>query len=412
MRILYINHYAGSPRHGMEFRPYYLSRELVRQGHSVMIAAGSFSHIRSRQPQLISDTLEEVVDGIRYRWFQTPKYVGNGIKRVLSMFSFTWKLWTTSNKLVEDFEPDVVIASSTYPMDIWPAHRIAKLSGAQLIFEVHDLWPLSPMELGSMSKWHPFILLVQSAEDYAYRHADRVISMLPKTLEYMKSRGMAESKFAYVPNGIDPEEWAHPEALPVDVDHLISLVRAKGRPVVGYAGTFGLANALDDLLDAAKQLLNSIQFVLIGTGPEFTHLLDRVNREQISNVTILPSIPKRAVPSFLRLMDIAYIGWHPNPLYRFGISPNKLMDYMMAGCPVVHSVSAGNDPVSEAGCGLTVAPNDPKAVAEALLKLAGMSTDDLRKMGCAGRAFVEENHTYPVLARKFSQCLMHSAGSA
>ena len=91
-------------------------------------------------------------------------------------------------------------------MDIWPAHRIAKLAKAKLVFEVHDLWPLSPMELGRISKWHPFIILTQAAEDYAYRHVDVVVSMLPKVREYMESRGMAASKLHIVPNGIDPAD--------------------------------------------------------------------------------------------------------------------------------------------------------------------------------------------------------------
>lgn len=190
MRILYINHYAGSPRHGMEYRPYYLAREWVRLGHVVQIVGSSQSHIRSRQPQLAGHhRLDETIDGIQYTWFETPQYVGNGIGRVRNMSSFVSRLYFESKRLAAEFRPDVVIASSTYPMDIWPAHRIAKLANAKLVFEIHDLWPLTPMELGGMSKWHPFIMLLQAAEDYAYRHADAVVSMLPKVRQYVESRG-------------------------------------------------------------------------------------------------------------------------------------------------------------------------------------------------------------------------------
>lgn len=407
MNILLINHYAGSPRHGMEFRPYYLAHEWVRMGHRVQIVAGAYSHIRARQPEPPqgASSWDETLDNIAYRWYATPSYRGNGVGRVRSMLSFLWHLWRDGKALARGFKPDVVIASSTYPMDVWPARRIAEAAGARLVYEVHDLWPLSPMELGGMSRWHPFILWVQMAEDYAYRHADTVVSMLPKTLPYMQSRGMAAGKFAYVPNGVDEEEWRNPQPLPAEAAQRLQAIRQSGLPIVGYAGTHGLANALDDLLDVAQRLQGQAEVVLVGTGPERERLLARVAQEDLDNVHMLPAVPKQAVPSLLECFDIAYIGWHPNPLYRFGISPNKLMDYMMAGKPVVHVVSAGNDPVAEADCGITVPSGDAVAIAEAIRKLAALTAEERATMGQAGRAFILRHQTYWQLARKFLQAV-------
>jgi len=401
MNILLINHYAGSTRHGMEFRPFYLAREWVRAGHRVQIVAASFSHIRARQPEFDGAALDEQIEGIDYRWLRTPAYTGNGAGRVKNMLAFMAALWRDGPRLAREFRPDVVIASSTYPMDIWPARRIAKLSQARLVYEVHDLWPLSPMELGGLSRWHPFIVWVQLAEDYAYRHADKVVSMLPKAMQYMCSRGMAAQKFSYVPNGVDTEEWAQPGDLPPSLKETLAALRAKGLPLVGYAGTHGLSNALDVLLDAAAHLQGRAEIVMVGTGPDRDALLARAAAEGLTNVTMLPAISKHAVPRFLDEVDIAYIGWHPNPLYRFGISPNKLMDYMMAGKPVVHAVSAGNDPVAEAGCGLTVPPGDAAAVADAILTLAALPAAQRQQLGSAGKAFILKNQTYPFLAARF-----------
>lgn len=401
MNILLINHYAGSTRHGMEFRPFYLAREWVRAGHCVQIVAASFSHIRAIQPELNDFVLDEQIEGIDYRWYATPSYQGNGAGRVKNMLAFMRALWRDGPRLARVFKPDVVIASSTYPMDIWPARRIAKLANAKLVYEVHDLWPLSPMELGRMSKWHPFIMWVQMAEDYAYRHADKVVSILPKAKEYMCSRGMAPQKFVYVPNGVDEEEWAQSADLPQEVKESLDALRAKGLPLVGYAGTHGLSNALDVLLDAASRLKGKAEVVMVGTGPDREALLARVASEGLTNVTMLPAISKQSIPRFLDDVDIAYIGWHPNPLYRFGISPNKLMDYMMAGKPVVHSVSAGNDPVTEAGCGITVPPGDVVAVVDAVLELAAMSQSARNCMGQAGKTAILQNQTYKVLAKRF-----------
>jgi glycosyltransferase involved in cell wall biosynthesis len=403
LNILYLNHYSGGPAFGMEYRPYYLSREWVRAGHRVRIAAASFSHVRSRQPEAVTAPRVDLIDGIEHHWFPTPAYQGNGIGRVMNIWAYCRGVWAASREIAREFKPDLVIASSTYPMDIWVAKRFKRLCGAPVVFEVHDLWPLSPIELNGMSPRHPFIRLVQWAEDTAYRDADVVVSMLPKVEAYMTSRGLDAAKLAIVPNGISPEDWAAPPApLREDIAAVIAQARAAGRTVVGYAGSMGLPNALDHLLDAAKRLHAApIQLVLIGDGHERARLVQRVQAEGIANVAMLPPVPKAMIPSFLHAIDIAYIGWQRTPIYRFGIAPNKLMDYMMGGCAVLHSVEAGNDPVAEAGCGLTVAPESPAAIAAGLQALAARPPEERRAMGQRGRAFVLEHHTYPVLARRF-----------
>lgn len=401
MNILLVNHYAGSPYHGMEFRPFYLAREWIKAGHKVLIVASSYSHIRYNQPSSHGLVVDENISGVQYRWYPTPAYLGNGMGRVKNIFAFLLALRRDSRRLASVFRPDVVIASSTYPMDIWPAQFIAKLSSARLVYEVHDLWPLSPIELGGMSRWHPFILLVQWAEDYAYKSADLVVSMLPKTLDYMVSRGLRPSKWRYVPNGVDVQEWSSSSVLPDFAHTVLQAVKSRGFPVLGYAGTHGVANALDVLLDAAHLLKGRIEVVLVGTGPKRDHLIRRVALEGLSNVTMLPSVPKMAMPKLLEAFDLAFIGWHANPLYRFGISPNKLMDYMMAGKPIVHSVAAGNDPVKEVGCGITVPPNNPEAITAAVLALCSMTPGQRLEMGLKGKTFVLSERTYGVLAREF-----------
>ena len=404
MRILYINHYAGSPCYGMEYRPYYLAREWVRAGHLVQIIGSSQSHIRSKQPQLESrGRLEEMIDGIFYTWLETPPYIGNGIGRVRNMGSFVSRLLLDSRRISASFRPDVVIASSTYPMDIWPAHRIAKLTGAKLVFEIHDLWPLTPMELGGKSRWHPFIMLMQAAEDYAYRHADAVVSMLPKVREYVESRGMAPNKLHIVPNGIDPSEWfGGSPALQGATAAALDELRDRGHPVIGYAGTHGISNSLETFLSAAKLMRDEkVAFVLVGDGPEKARLQRWVAEEQLANICFFDPIPKEQIPALLKHFDLAGISWRRHSLYRFGIAPNKLMDYMMAARPVLHAVDAGNDPVSEAGCGLTIAPQDPSAMANGIRALLSMKKEEREAMGERGKEFVLNHLTYPILAQRF-----------
>jgi glycosyltransferase involved in cell wall biosynthesis len=399
MKLLLINHYAGSPKHGMEYRPFYLAREWVKAGHQVLILGASYSHVRTTQP----DPGMARMSGVNYHFYETPEYQGNGMGRVKNIWSFCRQVWKDADILAREFEPDVVIASSTYPMDVWVARRIARLAKAKLVYEVHDLWPLSPIELSGMSPRHPFAMLCQKAENDAYRDADVVVSMLPKVHGHMAEHGLDLNKLHIVPNGITLDEWSE-QGEPLDaavLAHLAAL-RAAGRTVVGYAGSMGEPNALDVLLDAAKLVKDRpMSFVLVGGGHLREKLEARVRDEGLTNVAMFPPIPKAQIPSLLKGFDIAYIGWQRTPIYRFGIAPNKLMDYLMAKRPVLHSVDAGNDPVAEAGAGLTVAPQDAKAVADGLLRLAAVPAAEREAMGERGRAFVLANHTYPVLAQRF-----------
>jgi glycosyltransferase involved in cell wall biosynthesis len=230
---------------------------------------------------------------------------------------------------------------------------------------------------------------------------------------HVARRGLDLKKLHIVPNGISPEEWkAPPEKLRPDVEQAIDAARREAGVVVGYAGSMGEPNALDVLLDATALLQapgagtkRPLHIVMVGDGHLREHLARRIAAEGLARVHLLPPIPKTQVPTFLGAIDIAYIGWQRQPLYRFGIAPNKLMDYMMAARAVLHAVEAGNDPVGEAGCGLTVPPEDPAAVAQGLRQLAALSPKERRALGEKGRAFVLAHHTYPVLARRFLQAL-------
>ncbi|MFC3532468.1 glycosyltransferase family 4 protein [Vogesella facilis] len=406
MRILYINHYAGSPQHGMEFRPYYLAREWVKAGHEVHMLAADYSHLRQHNPQLSSNYADQDIDGICYTWCKTPKYEGNGLKRVINIFRFLGRVMGLSGRYLKQWRPDVVIASSTYPLDTIPAAFIAGKTGAKLVYEVHDLWPLTPVEVGGMSPKHPFIRLLQWAEDFGYRKADTVVSMLPCAKDYMLAHGMAPEKYLVIPNGVDVAEWqGASEPLPAEHRMRLAQLKADRRFIVGYAGGHGLANALDFLLQAASQLPaeGNVHLVLVGDGPDKAALVAQAQQLGLANVSFLPAIPKRAVPAFLAECDALYIGWRKLPIYRFGINPNKLFDYLMAGKPVLHSVAAGNDMVAEASAGISVGAEDPAAIADGLQRMATLSGNERGRMGAAGKAYVLAKHDYAVLARRFLQ---------
>ncbi len=407
MNILLINHYAGSPSMGMEYRPYYMGREWTSMGHNVTIILANNSHLRKYNPKMPDKLSEQKIDGINYLWVKTPEYEGNGLGRVRNMFAFIRRIYSESKFIAEKYKPDVVIASSTYPSDNYVARKIANLSGAKYIYEVHDLWPLSPMELGGMDKFHPFILAMQHGETFAYRNADAVVSMLPMTKDYMVSKGLSPTKWYYIPNGFVKSEWENPKPLNDGIAKTIEKIRNNFDLLVGYTGTIGLANALYSLVNAGERLGNkSVAIVIVGKGPEKDNLLSLIDEKQLNNVFLFEPVDKKEIPDLLKRFDILYIGLQYQPLFRFGISPNKMIDYMMAGKPVIQAIKAGNNMVEDAGCGASIEPENPEKLAEAIMMFKEMNHWELQQMGENGRNYVVANHDYKVLSKRFEEIIL------
>ncbi|HEX3038734.1 MAG TPA: glycosyltransferase family 4 protein [Caproiciproducens sp.] len=404
MNIIYINHYAGSNLHGMEFRPYFMAKRWAAAGHNVTIVASSYSHLRTKNPDMQGKNIvEQMLDGIRYFWISGPEYHGNSVGRIKNMLSFLHGLYKYGDQIAAQGKPDAVIASSTYPLDIYPAHRLAKKYGAMLIYEVHDLWPLSPIELGGMSPRHPYIMAMQAAENYCYKHSNYVVSLLPNAQGHMAEHGLKPEKFICVPNGIVKADWEQPMANPPVYYEKLKQYHDAGYFLIGYTGAHGIANALDRFVEAGEQLRKQkIKLLLIGPGPERERLVQKVKDLKLGDtVELLEPVKRGQVPELLNQMDALYIGLQRQPLFRFGVSPNKLMDYMMAAKPVIFAIDAPNDMVAEANCGVSIEPENSAAIAEAAQRLASLSKEELRQMGERGREYILKNNEYDVLSQKF-----------
>jgi glycosyltransferase involved in cell wall biosynthesis len=393
-----INQYAGSPRHGMEYRHYHLARALTGRGHEVIIISGTCSHLFTRPPQVRARFTREVIDGITYCWVRVPGYErAISVARVLNMAAFALRL--TRLPVARLPAPDAILVSSPSLFPLPVAARWARRFGARLVFEVRDIWPLTLRELGGLTERHPLVALMQALEDYGYRRADAVVSVLPAAEAHMRSRGMDPAKFHHIPNGID---------LVAAADGAAPQVAEAVRPdrfTVGFVGTLGHANVLETLIDAARLLdPDQAQVVVVGHGPERAALAARA--AGLRNLVFAGPIPKDQVAGTVALFDACYVGYRRSPLYRFGVSPNKLYEYMAAGRPVLFAADAANQPVSEADCGRTVAPDDPSALAAAIRSLATADARERERLGANGRAYVEGRHAYDRLGGELETVLV------
>ena len=408
MKILLINHYAGSIYHGMEFRPYYIAREWVKMGHEIVIVASSFSHLRHKNPIISGDTQEEIIDGIRYIWIKTPEYHGNDFARIRNMLSFIRKLYRYLPTITKEFVPDAVIASSTYPVDSYPARWIAKKHNAKFVFELHDLWPMSPQVLGHMSKWHPFIMVMQRAEDYWCRNADVVISLLPDAYKHLVTRGMAMDKYHVVPNGVDLTEWiGELEKIPDKHKRFLTQLKKENKFLIAYTGGLVSSNSLHLIIDMADALRDdcSLYFLLVGKGPEQGRLEQKIRELSLNNISILPPVPKKAVPALFSYMDLFIRISTGTELEQYGSSPNKIFDYMMSGKPVLWTYSAEDNWIDNAKCGFTIFKYNLNEICRKIREIHSMDADALRRIGLNGREYIIKNLTYPILAQKFLDAL-------
>lgn len=403
MNILLINHYVGGLKYGMEYRPYYLAKEWVKMGHRVTLVGASFSHLRIQQPIVNGDLEQERIEGIDYIWLKTPAYQST-FARIYNIFIFVLKLQMYVKKISEFAKPDLVIASSTYPLDICPARKIAKMTGAKLCYEVHDLWPLSPMVIGGYSKWHPFIMVMQQAENYAYKHVDKVVSLLWNSEQHMREHGLKGGKFKCIPNGYCKTDWENAFSKADLPDNYKVLFRKlDGKIIVGFAGGFAASGSLDTLIKAAVLLRKqeNIVFVLIGKGPEKEYLKSLVDKYALNNFFFLPAVKKILVPQIISYFDIAFIGGVHSILHKYGTSANKLIDYMLSMKPIVQAIDEPNSVVERVQCGICVEAENAEQVAEAIMKLANLPKNIREEIGERGVKYVTKNLEWSILAKNF-----------
>jgi len=407
MNILMLAHFAGSPRHGMVFGHYYLAREWVRRGHTVTIVASSFVHTRHQQPELKGLVTTETIDGIRYIWLRNFRYAPlSRLGRVANILGFTAMTWLAKSAYGRC---DAVVCSSHHPLPIYTAAYIARRDRARLVFEVRDLWPLTLIELGSASPRHPLIALMQKAEDYAYARADAVVSVLPQSKDYMMSRGMAGEKFIYIPNGVPGErkdEGTPPPRLPFVHRKVLSELKAQGRRLIGYTGRIGLAQVLDAAVLSLRRVKDPRwALVVLGMGPHRDRLRQIAAEAGVADrLFVLEPVPQPQVAEFLGSMDIAYLGLQDKPLFRYGVSPTKLNDYLLAERLVIAAINARVEAIEYSGAGVVCAPEE-HAIAAAIDRLGSLPDAERAAMGRRGRAWLIEHRSYEALAGRFMEVL-------
>jgi glycosyltransferase involved in cell wall biosynthesis len=402
VNIWIVNHYSGEPVDGIGNRHFSLGHQLVKRGHRVVVIASAYSH-RTRQNEISMGRARWKKDsyhGVDYVWIRTPPYQTNGLDRVLNMVSFSQTIYATYRSW-EVYTPDIIIGSSPHLFAALAAERIAHRLGIPFCLEIRDLWPETFIELGGYSPQHPAIRVMERIERFLYRQADIIISLLPGAMAHFAEKGVTEDKrVVWIPNGVDLSLAPEPTPPPERRDEF----------VVMYAGAHGKANALDSVLDAISILAErasnvKYRFRFVGEGPEKARLQQRSIDEGLNNVSFEPFVPRCQVLKMMQEADALIATLRDSDLYRYGMSLNKIHDYMASARPIVFGARSLNNPITDSGAGITVPPEDAAAMADAVETLACLPREERWKMGLAGWKYVEKRHDYSVLAEQLEDSL-------
>lgn len=414
MRIWILNHYASPPDRPAGTRHYEFGRVLAAQGHEITIFASSFSHF-SRQEERLGPgerTRVEWVDGVRFVWVRTTRYTRNDLRRVRNMLSYAAGVVLTQRRLSR---PDVVVGSSVHLAAVAAAWLIGRIRRVPFVFEVRDLWPQTLIDMGALRERSVAARVLRGAECFLYRQARVVITLLPRAPEYIAGRGIAPERIAYVPNGIADGSSGEDEPVHGATTELTGRIedwRRAGRMVAGYVGSHARANGISSLVGAARELRDrgedGIALVFVGEGPEKAACEQLAREHDLSNVLFWRPVPKRSVPTVLGALDVMLFAVRDLPVFKYGLSSNKLFDYLASGRPVVAACAVPGNPVSESGGGICVPPESPKAVADALIDVAALGDAGRRALGDRGRRWVFEHHGSTVLAGQFLDALIRA----
>jgi glycosyltransferase involved in cell wall biosynthesis len=393
-KLLIINQYASTPQYstGAGERFYSLLPYFNKAGYEVNVISGSYNHLFLHQPP--SDKLFnfEDVPGGNFIWVKLRKYKAeNFVGRLFSWIEFLFKLYLYP--IEKTNSPHIVLVSSMSIFPILYAFSLKKKFATKIIFEVRDIWPYTPVDLGGFSHRHPFILLLGYLEKLGYKKADLMVSVLPGLRNHLKNVLGYERETVWIPNGIDLNVSKR------DIEKEI-----KDSPfTIMYTGALGIANAMEYIIEAAMLLKENkdIQFRIIGEGPEKIKLKAYLIKENMENVIIEDKVPKAIVYNILMEADLCIISWRNKNIYKFGVSANKYNDYMLAAKPILSASNIDDDPVIMAKCGLQVEPESPQAIANGILKLKEMTQESRREMGKNGLVYVTENRSYAKIAQQY-----------
>lgn len=398
MNIWIITKYASSFEEGFESRPFALAKEFAGKGHCCSIISSDSNHfgIYPKYKRIYNVRQKYYLFVLRIRTFKYKKTAS--LRRIISWIDFEIKLLFAP---LNNFpRPDIIIVSSLSLLTILNGIRLRRLYSAKLIFEIRDIWPLTLIVEGGYSKYHPLVLFLVWVEKRGYCKSDLVVGTMPNLSTHVsKLLGTLKTRCECVPFGFDPDIFLMNtlNSIRFRMDYNIP----SGKFIVGYAGSIGLSNGLDAMIDCIIKMQSDDRFLFLFLGEGACRSEYEERTKHLPNVMFLPKVKREEVSSFLSLCDLLYFSSLKSEVWECGWSPNKLIDYMMAGKPVLASYSGFRSMINEAESGFFIEAENPTEINEALNRIIDIPKRDLEEMGSKGRSWLIENRKWEVVAEQY-----------
>lgn len=387
MKILYIHQYFKTYAEGGSSRSYYLAKALVEQGHQVVMIT---SHNKPGYKKVN-------VEGIIVHYL--PVFYDNTLGFTGRIFSFLRFVLQACRLALSIKNIQLCYATST-PLTIGViALVLKKLRGIPYYFEVRDLWPQAPIEMGVIRNG-----LIKKAlyglEKLIYRQARKIIALSPGMAHDIAEKIADSRKIYVIPNMADCEFFNGEDIFQPPQK------QAAGQAVfsISYFGAVGKVNKLSYLVETArffqeKQLTN-IRFQVIGKGSEYNHIQNLAHSYQLTNINFLPHTDKYQLREKLATTDAVYISFAQKPVMETS-SPNKFFDALAAGklC-IVNTEGWVREAIEEAGCGFYADPEQPEVFYRKLLPYLA-SKRKLKEAKAASRHLAETQFSRKLLTKLF-----------
>jgi len=400
--VWYISKYANIKEFGSDTRQASFCHEFSGKGVDVKLLTSNSSHLCKKLPKFKTRYLSSYNGSFETVWVNTLQYTKTtGIKRLCSWLWF--ELFVILYAIKKDVKkPDIVIGSSLSLFSVFSASFCKFFYKSKFIFEVRDIWPQSIVDLKGTSSSHPLIYILSLIERWGYKYSDEIVGTMPGLSDHVSKVIGKSHKVHFIPQGVNLDFYKFEQKTVSEA--FFEKYIPKNKFLVTYAGTLGIANTLEPILDAATLVLaknSNIHFLFVGEGREKKHL-EKMALD-LSNVTFAPAVHKTEVQSILNRSDILIASVKNESIYKYGISLNKFIDYMYAKKAIVCMFSGFPSMVNEASCGEFTPSENAEKFATAILKYSNYPTSKLEEIGSNGHNFLVEKRSFSILAEQYME---------
>ncbi|MFD2131639.1 glycosyltransferase family 4 protein [Pseudogracilibacillus auburnensis] len=398
-KIWIFNHYATNMFFNKGGRHYWFAENLSINGYEPTIFCANIRHNTDDVIDCHNNKYSrKILNDIPFVFVKTTKSIGNGIDRVKNMSIFFFNLLSIANKYVKIYgKPDFILSSSVHPLTMVAGIRIAKKLGVPCICEIRDLWPEAIFAFKKAKEKSLLGKVLLAGERWIYKNADALIFTKEGDTDYIiekkwdiKQGGDIDlKKCYYINNGVDLKSFNE-----LSIQNTIEdedLVFDKFNVI--YVGAIRPVNNVGNILDAATILKDEkeIQFLIYGDGTEKEMLEKRVAEKNLTNVKMKGFVNKKFIPYILSKSSINILNYSQTQYnWKRGNSSNKLFEYMASGKPIISTVKMGYSIINRYNCGIELEESTPKELANAILKIKGISKKQYMALGQSAREGAED----------------------